>query len=230
MWRTRGRSTSDPQSGSGAGGFLYLPVALPEGHPLLAGCEEWIRGVFAPLGIDDIETWHAADLTGRAADRLADRSFAGVYIGGGNTYRHSACLTEVPAVVVSDLLEELPGRFQVVPLPEAERHVDNRLGGEAIHRCAADVLDRRDEAIKQLEEQGSFSAVDAAPSPIVVAEHHSTPPQPDRLGVRQPLPAVLQLARQRAALVPRGSRQPSQGLVGCNPLGAQDVSVGVVWG
>lgn len=37
-------------------------------------------------------------------------------------------------------------------------------------------------------------------------------------------------AAVRAALVPRGSRQPSQGLVGCNPLGAQDVSVGVVWG
>lgn len=70
------------------GRLLYLPIALPEGHPLLPGCEAWLRSVFAPLGLTAIDTWHAGVLTGQGVEQLASQlhRFDGVYIGGGNTY------------------------------------------------------------------------------------------------------------------------------------------------
>jgi hypothetical protein len=69
--------------------LLYLPVALPDGHPLLPGCETWILSVFEPLGVGTIETWHATQVSGPRALPLAERlrRFAGIYIGGGKTAR-----------------------------------------------------------------------------------------------------------------------------------------------
>jgi len=63
------------------GALLYLPIALdPREHPYTS-CHEWIRSVFAPLGLDNIVMW--ADVAGKGDDLDA---FAGVYIGGGNTF------------------------------------------------------------------------------------------------------------------------------------------------
>ncbi len=66
--------------------LLYLPFALPDDHPLLPGCEDWIASVFMPLGINHIVTWYASDLLCSAHPRDLD-AFDGVYIGGGNTFR-----------------------------------------------------------------------------------------------------------------------------------------------
>ncbi|MGI8486520.1 MAG: Type 1 glutamine amidotransferase-like domain-containing protein [Thermomicrobiales bacterium] len=66
--------------------LLYLSFALPDDHPLLSGCEDWIASIFSPLGIDRIVTWHAIDLLSGSHPRDLD-AFDGVYIGGGNTFR-----------------------------------------------------------------------------------------------------------------------------------------------
>lgn len=63
--------------------LLYLPVALPDGSPMLAGCERWIHAVFDDLGVGRIVTLYAEEVL-EARWNLDDVD--GVYIGGGNTY------------------------------------------------------------------------------------------------------------------------------------------------
>jgi dipeptidase E len=67
---------------TGGGRMLYLPIAMETGA--YSACERWIRSVFEPLGVKDIEMW--TDLSGRSEPSALDR-FASVYIGGGNTFR-----------------------------------------------------------------------------------------------------------------------------------------------
>jgi dipeptidase E len=69
---------------TGSGGrMLYWPMALPDDHPLRAGCLDWINSVFRPLGIDRIEMW--TEFHGHDPAEL--ERFDSFYIGGGNTYR-----------------------------------------------------------------------------------------------------------------------------------------------
>jgi dipeptidase E len=71
-----------------AGGrLLYLPIALPESHPLRARCEEWIRSVFEPVGVTNIETRYERDLDTVRSKTDELMRFDGMYVGGGNTYR-----------------------------------------------------------------------------------------------------------------------------------------------
>lgn len=61
--------------------LLYIPLAMePEKYP---GCMEWITGELGGEGISDIDMVVSAEEL--AAKRL-DR-YAGLYIGGGNTFR-----------------------------------------------------------------------------------------------------------------------------------------------
>jgi dipeptidase E len=63
--------------------LLYLPIAMnPQVRPCEA-CLAWLRSVFVPLGVDNIAMW--TDVAGKADVELA--SYAGVYIGGGNTFK-----------------------------------------------------------------------------------------------------------------------------------------------
>ncbi len=64
------------------GKMLYLPVAMKGSHHPWESCLAWIRSVFAPLGVLNIEMW--TDLLDHDADELA--VFHSVYLGGGNTY------------------------------------------------------------------------------------------------------------------------------------------------
>jgi dipeptidase E len=67
----------------GAGTVLYVPVAMDGTRPTYAACDAWVRSVFAPLGVRDVTT--CTDLA--ALDDAALDRAAGVYIGGGNTFR-----------------------------------------------------------------------------------------------------------------------------------------------
>ena len=70
-------------SAVGAGPVWYWPVAMDPAENDYAACLEWFNGVFAPLGITEVQMWDG--VSGEAAERLSD--FRGVYIGGGNTFR-----------------------------------------------------------------------------------------------------------------------------------------------
>lgn len=65
-----------------AGALLYIPVALRWPVPEYAKAYGWITSVFQPLGIDRIDMWTRID--GHEPAELD--AYAGVYIGGGNTY------------------------------------------------------------------------------------------------------------------------------------------------
>ncbi len=64
------------------GALLYLPIALDPREHSYTSCHEWLRSVFAPLGLDNIVMW--ADISGKGDADLD--AFVGVYIGGGNTF------------------------------------------------------------------------------------------------------------------------------------------------
>ena len=75
-------------SAVGSGPLWYWPVAMDPTGVDYTACLDWVTGVFAPLGVDEIHMWDGAD--GEPAPRLAE--FRGVYIGGGNTFRLLAVL------------------------------------------------------------------------------------------------------------------------------------------
>jgi len=62
--------------------MLYLPVAMKGSQHSYESCLAWIRSVFTPLGVLNIEMW--TDLGEHDADELA--AFHSVYLGGGNTF------------------------------------------------------------------------------------------------------------------------------------------------
>ena len=66
----------------GEGTLLYIPVALGWPRARYAEAYDWIRGVFKPHGLSRIHMW--TSLEDHRADELFD--FAGVYLGGGNTF------------------------------------------------------------------------------------------------------------------------------------------------
>ncbi|RJF71606.1 peptidase E [Deinococcus cavernae] len=63
--------------------FLYLPFASRDRGDGYAGHLAWLRSVFEPLGLSNPVMW--TSFYGRTAKDLA--GFAGVYIGGGNTFK-----------------------------------------------------------------------------------------------------------------------------------------------
>jgi dipeptidase E len=64
------------------GALLYIPVALRWPEAEYARAYAWITSLFRPLGIDRIEMW--TRLGDHAPAEL--QAYAGVYLGGGNTY------------------------------------------------------------------------------------------------------------------------------------------------
>jgi dipeptidase E len=64
------------------GTLLYIPVALRWPEPEYAKAYAWITSAFQPFGIDRIEMWTRLD----GHDPAELDTYAGVYIGGGNTY------------------------------------------------------------------------------------------------------------------------------------------------
>ena len=61
------------------GPVLYLPIADPDAG---RAHDEWIRATLNPFGVFDIETWYT--LEGRSPGEI--ERYAGIFIGGGNTY------------------------------------------------------------------------------------------------------------------------------------------------
>jgi dipeptidase E len=72
------------------GSMLYLPIAQELNAAGYEGALRWLRSVFEPLGVREIEMW--TSLRERTADDL--RGFDAVYIGGGNTFRLLSLLRE----------------------------------------------------------------------------------------------------------------------------------------
>lgn len=64
------------------GRMLYLPIAIDPQQTSYASCYQWIRSVFTPSGLD-ITMWD--DISAKTIHDL--RSFATLYIGGGNTFK-----------------------------------------------------------------------------------------------------------------------------------------------
>lgn len=110
------------------GGLLYIPVALgwPAGH--YAKATRWLRSVFEPLGIDDIDTW--TDLSEHRVEEL--EGFSAVYIGGGNTFGllHELRKTGFAAALRTFALEGHPlyggsaGAIVLGKSVDAARHLD----------------------------------------------------------------------------------------------------------
>jgi dipeptidase E len=68
----------------GRGGrILYIPIAQELNAAGYEGALRWLRSVFEPLGVGEIEMW--TSLRERTAGDL--RGFDAVYVGGGNTFR-----------------------------------------------------------------------------------------------------------------------------------------------
>jgi dipeptidase E len=75
----------------GRGGrMLYLPIAQKLSAGGYEGALRWVRSVFEPLGVREIEMW--TTLAEHTADDL--RGFDSVYVGGGNTFRLLSLLRE----------------------------------------------------------------------------------------------------------------------------------------
>lgn len=83
----------------GEGKVVYWPFAMAD-DPEVATCEAWLRRAFNPLGLTNIETW----TTLRDRDLLTLADAAGLYLGGGNTYR---LLHELQTANALSLLREL---------------------------------------------------------------------------------------------------------------------------
>lgn len=62
------------------GKLLYIPIAWKGGD--FDGCKEWFGSTFKNLGFTNYEMW--TDISNKAFEELD--VFAGIYIGGGNTY------------------------------------------------------------------------------------------------------------------------------------------------
>ena len=72
------------------GSMLYLPIAQDLDPGGYEAAHQWLRSVFEPLGVREIEMW--TGLAGRTAEEL--RAFDSVYIGGGNTFRLLSLMRE----------------------------------------------------------------------------------------------------------------------------------------
>jgi len=64
--------------------LLYIPIAIDKIKHPYPECLKWIKNVFNPLGIKDIELWTEEDIIKRSESNLD--KFSGIYIGGGNTF------------------------------------------------------------------------------------------------------------------------------------------------
>ncbi|HLG75530.1 MAG TPA: Type 1 glutamine amidotransferase-like domain-containing protein [Ktedonobacteraceae bacterium] len=67
----------------GTGRMVYLPIAMDAHRMRYASCYQWITSVFTPLGLEHITMW--SDLSAKTEDDL--KTFAALYIGGGNTFK-----------------------------------------------------------------------------------------------------------------------------------------------
>ncbi len=65
--------------------MLYIPIAMDMARYSLTDCRQWINKALNPLGIEKIEVWDESDLKTATEEKLSE--FAGIYIGGGNTYK-----------------------------------------------------------------------------------------------------------------------------------------------
>lgn len=85
--------------------LLYIPAAMEASR--FDSCFQWIKGVFAPLGVNDIVMW--PDVMNKRFRDLA--RFSAVYIGGGNTFR---LLKRVTDTRFNDILQSYAMRGGVV--------------------------------------------------------------------------------------------------------------------
>jgi dipeptidase E len=69
----------------GPGPVWYWPVAMFQGDHDYGACLEWFTGIFAPLGLTEIQMWDGTGAPGELTRRLSQSR--AVYIGGGNTFR-----------------------------------------------------------------------------------------------------------------------------------------------
>lgn len=64
--------------------LLYIPIAIDKLKHPYSECFKWIKGLFNPLGVGEIELWTEEDLAKRQESEIS--KYSGVYIGGGNTF------------------------------------------------------------------------------------------------------------------------------------------------
>lgn len=62
--------------------ILYIPIAMPESVYTFPECYSWIKSVFEPMGVDEIDMF--IDL--KSIDFEIIEKYTSVFIGGGNTF------------------------------------------------------------------------------------------------------------------------------------------------
>jgi dipeptidase E len=85
--------------------LLYIPIAMNTSRHPYPECLKWLKGIFNPLGIEDIVMWTEKELK-RAKKEDYDR-FGGVYIGGGNTFK---LLKELKEFGTYDILKDVANK------------------------------------------------------------------------------------------------------------------------
>lgn len=65
--------------------ILYIPIATNTDKYPYSGCVAWLLSILGPLGVSDIVMWVEDDL--KQKEEKDFEQFAGIYIGGGNTFK-----------------------------------------------------------------------------------------------------------------------------------------------
>ena len=65
--------------------ILYIPIAINTHKYPYSGCVAWLSDVLIPLGVKNIVMWVEDDLKQKSEKDF--EQFAGIYIGGGNTFK-----------------------------------------------------------------------------------------------------------------------------------------------
>ncbi|MEX0909958.1 MAG: Type 1 glutamine amidotransferase-like domain-containing protein [Candidatus Paceibacterota bacterium] len=65
--------------------LLYIPIAIDTAKHPYSECSSWLSGALGHLGVKKITMWVEEDLKNKTKEDFDQ--FAGIYIGGGNTFK-----------------------------------------------------------------------------------------------------------------------------------------------
>lgn len=83
---------------------LYIPIAInPTKHPY-PECLKWLQSNFKPIGFENFVMWTESDLSNKSIKDF--EQFAGIYIGGGNTFKLLKELREFGTIEILRVLAE----------------------------------------------------------------------------------------------------------------------------
>lgn len=83
---------------------LYIPVAINSNKHPYSECLEWVQNNFKPIGFENFVMWTEEDLQNKSVKDF--EQFAGIYIGGGNTFKLLKELREFGTIEILKILAE----------------------------------------------------------------------------------------------------------------------------